>query len=160
MTAADAGKSVDSVVPAGTEIIYNACFINGDKAVPYLATRWGYFDRLSLSLTLCFFDRWFYSTKMWVLRQVKSVRRVCRHFRMLSFYYDQICLVCGPPTTQKSTLHFLRCPRSRSRKTSSTFLFRSLPLLKYIILISRRNFIWNFRFKNISLNTNRLKQKL
>ena len=44
MTAADAGKSVESVTPAGTEIIYNACFINGDKAVPYLATRSVYID--------------------------------------------------------------------------------------------------------------------
>ena len=46
MTAADAGKSVDSVTPAGTEIIYNACFINGDKAVPYLATRLVFYYRL------------------------------------------------------------------------------------------------------------------
>jgi hypothetical protein len=55
MTAADAGKSVDSVTPAGTEIIYNACFINGEKAVPYLATRsvfFGYHKFTTISLIL------------------------------------------------------------------------------------------------------------
>jgi hypothetical protein len=39
LTAADAGRSVESVVPVGSEVIYNACFIDGDKAVPYLAKR-------------------------------------------------------------------------------------------------------------------------
>ena len=39
LTAADAGRAVDTVTPVGTEVIYNACFISGDKVVPYLATR-------------------------------------------------------------------------------------------------------------------------
>lgn len=37
-TAADEGKKVGEVTPVGTEVDYNACFIDGSKCIPYLAT--------------------------------------------------------------------------------------------------------------------------
>ena len=39
LTVASDNKALEAVAPVGTGVIYNACFIDPDRAVPYLATR-------------------------------------------------------------------------------------------------------------------------